>query len=702
MTEDKNRFAHDRSPYERPNFPFRCGREAAFGKPCPRGPSAGGDCQGISDCTPFRTRKVVTNAETGEETEIQRWECRRPQHAGGPCAEGPRPDGTCSCIHPPCAPKPTIRRQRGRWAMLAVAAMVAMALAFVGAAGGIIGPKPDADGILSHVGWPSSVNPGPLSGKHEQFTAKDGCISCHVGHSDTLTGWAGAIFKRTTISDSCVSCHSFGEKQADADPKAQSPMAFAAHNTKFPNRTDAPTATCTGCHTEHKGVDASITPMEDGQCSACHTTKFDSFSKSHPKFGANFPHESARTIKFPHGKHLETHFVDQRYIDKAPKNGCVSCHTDQVDGRLLPGSFENGCAACHEVAIKEQGMAVFGLPELSDPELTAEARDSCGFPVPQLEPARATLEALAEALPTMQALGENAESGNLNGVMSGVAALGEAQAAIAEAQEELAEAVDMSEAVSLDSLSPIAAFLLAVPADDADEYSESAAAFLIAAAAEGQAPLAEAIDAKGGDANVLLSGLSPELVTEVTCAWAANTEYEPKQDPEPGAGWTAQELQVSYLPTGHADAVTKGWIALGLANRGSEDEGAEAFAELMLSASDGPGRCFKCHVAPAADAEKQAVQWAIPRRDIRPFTAFNHDPHLNVLDQGAGCATCHRQVEAGATLADGQSRPGPHANDFKPIDQATCKDCHRPGGVRQDCALCHRYHSNPSIRKRTM
>ena len=204
------------------------------------------------------------------------------------------------------------------------------------------------------------------------------------------------------------------------------------------------------------------------------------------------------------------------------------------------------------------------------------------------------------------------------------------------------------------------------------------------------------------DANVLLSGLSPELVTEVTCAWAANTEYEPKQDPEPGAGWTAQELQVSYLPTGHADAVTKGWIALGLANRGSEDEGAEAFAKLVLSAGDGPGRCFKCHVAPAADAEKQAVQWVIPRVDARPFTAFNHDPHLNVLDQVAGCATCHRQLEPGETLADGQSRPGPHANDFKPIDQATCKDCHRPGGVRQDCSLCHRYHSNPSIRKGTM
>ena len=159
---------------------------------------------------------------------------------------------------------------------------------------------------------------------------------------------------------------------------------------------------------------------------------------------------------------------------------------------------------------------------------------------------------------------------------------------------------------------------------------------------------------------------------------------------------------MSYLPTGHADAVTKGWIALGLANRGSEDEGAEAFAKLVLSAGDGPGRCFKCHVAPAADAEKQAVQWVIPRVDARPFTAFNHDPHLNVLDQVAGCATCHRQLEPGETLADGQSRPGPHANDFKPIDQATCKDCHRPGGVRQDCSLCHRYHSNPSIRKGTM
>lgn len=702
MTDDKNRFAHDRSPYERPNFPFRCGREAAFGRPCPRGPSSGGDCQGMADCTPFRTRKIITNAETGEESEILRWECRRPQWAGGPCAEGPRPEGGCSCIHPPCAPRPTIRRQRGRWALLAIAAIVTLSLAFIGAAGGIIGPNPNAKGILTHVDAPSSVNPGPLSGKHSQFTGKDGCISCHVGHSDSLTGWATALFSRTKISDSCVSCHTFGAPDVTAEKGKPSPLVFAAHNTAFPTRKDAPTVDCQGCHTEHRGVDASITPIADAQCASCHTEKFDNFATSHPDFGGSFPHESARTIKFPHAKHLDTHFVDARYLDKAPKEGCISCHTDQADGRLLPGSFETGCAGCHEQAIKEQGFALFGLPELSDPALTSEALETCGFAGPQIEPARATLDALAEALPAMQALGESVESGDLNGLVSAAQTVANAQEAIAEAQTELADAIDAEEAVSLDSLSPVAAFLLGVPAEDADDYSEAAAALLIAAAADGRAPIADVINEKGGNAAALLAGLSPEMVTEVTCAWTANTEYEPKQDPEPGAGWTAQELEVAYLPTGHADAVTKGWIGLALANRTNEDEGAEAFSALMLNAADGPGRCFKCHVAPEASAATQTVQWAIPRQDIRPFTTFNHEPHLNVLDQGAGCATCHKKLEAGAKLADGKSRPGAHANDFHPIEAATCKDCHRPGGVRQDCGLCHRYHSNPAIRKRTM
>ncbi len=686
---DTNRFSHDRSPYERPNFPFRCGREAAFGRPCPRGPTGSGECQGMADCAPFRTRKVVVDDASGEEREILRWECRRPAHAGGPCAEGPRPDGACSCTHPPCAPQPTIRKQRGRWALLAVAGVVSIVLALVGLGG--MG------------GIPSSIDPGALSGKHAQFTAEQGCVACHAGHSETLTGWAGAIFERKAISDGCVSCHAFGAENVAADAPA-SPLVFAAHNSKFPERTDAPTADCQGCHTEHRGEHASITPVADGQCQSCHVKTFENFAGSHPAFGANFPHESARTIKFSHTNHFGQHFQDARYADKAPEAGCTTCHSanTQADGRLLPGSFETGCMNCHNEAIREKGITIFALPELSDPTLTASAAESCGFAAAEVDPARGLIAALADTLPAMESLSAAVAAAEPDAIAAAAEKLAEAQSALADAQSELADAVE-PDAISFETLSPAFAYLLGVDADDMDAYSEPAAEFLVASAADGRTALEDAITARGGDPAALLAGLSAELVTRVTCAWTANAEYEPLQYPESGAGWATGEYQVSYLPTAHADPVVKAWINFALASKGSDVEQAEDFRAQALDPSNGPGRCFKCHVAPEADAAPAiAVQWAIPRQDIRPFTTFDHKPHLNVLDQGQGCATCHKKVEVGMTLADDAKRPGAHPNEFLPITQGVCADCHHEGGVRQDCSLCHRYHADPSIRKRKL
>src|SRR5258705_155025 len=43
MSEDKSeKYRHDLSSYERPNFPYRCGRVARWGKPCWQGPTAKG------------------------------------------------------------------------------------------------------------------------------------------------------------------------------------------------------------------------------------------------------------------------------------------------------------------------------------------------------------------------------------------------------------------------------------------------------------------------------------------------------------------------------------------------------------------------------------------------------------------------------------------------------------------------------------
>jgi len=141
---DPERFRHDRSAYERPTFPYRCGRAALWGKPCARGPNIDGTCGGTTECTPF--------------FKDGRYECRRPRTAGGPCAEGPLPDGTCSQQQPPCVPRATLRAYRGRLTLLSVALTVALIAAFLGL-------SPDGAGTLT------SVNPGPLSGAHANFAA---------------------------------------------------------------------------------------------------------------------------------------------------------------------------------------------------------------------------------------------------------------------------------------------------------------------------------------------------------------------------------------------------------------------------------------------------------------------------------------------------------------------------------------------------
>ncbi|MEL0079604.1 MAG: cytochrome c3 family protein [Rhodospirillales bacterium] len=686
MTDTTNRYDHDRSPYERPNLPFRCGREAAFGKPCPKGPSGNGTCQGISDCTPFQTRKLVLDEDTGEEREILRWECRRPAWAGGPCPEGPKPDGTCSCTHPPCAPRPTLRRQRGRWALLAVAAVFTLAIALMG-----FGGAPTL---------PSSTNPGELSGKHAQFTAAEGCVACHESHSTSLVGWVGAVFSKNTISDSCVSCHSFGKEPAVENEPSKNTLLFAAHNWNFPNNPNALSTDCQGCHTEHRGELASITPLVDGQCAGCHTEKFDNFSKGHPEFSNTFPNQNPRTIKFSHSNHLEEYFADSRYKELAPKENCVSCHTKQENGRLLPGSFDTGCAGCHEQAIREQGFAVIGLPELSDPTLTADAAETCGFSQAEIEPAKTLISAVADSISSLNSVSEAFERNNSSDLKTAVTAAADTADALTETKAELEEAFDREEAVSLEYLPAVLSYLLKHPSDDLDAYSEDVASLLIELAQNGYEPLSELLEATGGSPNNLLAGLSDELVQRVVCAWTANQEYEALRDPEPGKGWQASPYQISYMPTGHSDSVVRNWIEFSLSEEVRESDLGNQVTEKMLHPADGPGRCFKCHVAPVSDPSLTTVTWKIPSQDLRPFTEFNHTPHLNVLNVGSGCATCHQGVETSKTTSGEEKNSPSHPKEFGPIKKSVCSDCHKEGGVQQTCVTCHQYHTEPTIRKR--
>jgi hypothetical protein len=186
----------------------------------------------------------------------------------------------------------------------------------------------------------------------------------------------------------------------------------------------------------------------------------------------------------------------------------------------------------------------------------------------------------------------------------------------------------------------------------------------------------------------------------VVCAWTANQEYEALKDPEPGSGWQAGAYQISYLPTGHSDTVVQNWIEFSLRDEVRQNDLGAQITDKMLDPSEGPGRCFKCHVAPISEPKIKTITWKIPNKDLRPFTEFNHTPHLNVLNVGSGCATCHQGVKSAKETNAKSVNSSSHPKEFGPIKKSVCSDCHKEGGVQQACVTCHQYHSEPKIRKR--
>ena len=65
--------------------------------------------------------------------------------------------------------------------------------------------------------------------------------------------------------------------------------------------------------------------------------------------------------------------------------------------------------------------------------------------------------------------------------------------------------------------------------------------------------------------------LSPTLIKEVACAWAANTEYESPSDPDFG-GWYGEGVELKYKPMGHGDKVARAWVDFGAISNFDDDE----------------------------------------------------------------------------------------------------------------------------------
>jgi len=594
---DPESYRHDVSAYERPGLPYRCGRAARWGRPCWQGPDLSGACQGAAECQP------VLN-------ERKRWECRRPKRAGGPCDHGPMPDGSCPNVQPPCRPRPTLRSLRRRLSLVALVVVIA------GIAIGTTSIRPAESGI-------ASMNPGPLSLAHGEFTRETGCVSCHAAHDTSSGNWFARLFTDSDVSGSCTECHAFGGP------------ATSAHNRQQV-ASGVPTVGCGSCHSEHKGENVDISVVPDVTCSNCHAERITDFVRSHPPFDPRYPSAEPDIIRFDHAKHLKDYFVTPKWVERAPEFAaeaqahCTACH--RVDGatrKVEPGHFQEICAGCHLEQIRERSMLFAALAE-----------------------------------PTV-----------LGGFVVGL---------------------NIDEA-------------------DEDEQATRRKELLTAMAESGPDALAEAIGEWRPDAPAaeLFRGLGPQLASSVAKAWLEESEYEAEVESTLRRGtWRAglddEGLNsIRYHVGGHADSVVTAWVETAFRTaRDDADEDRKALGTLALNAlmdpDSGPGACGKCHrtavLRSAGNPDAEGPAWGYRSVVRRPHTAYSHRPHVTLLGPDVACPECHvldEQIDYSAYFEASESAT--FESNFSPIAKDTCEQCHRAGGVRVDCQLCHLYHRDPSF-----
>ncbi|MEE2746362.1 MAG: hypothetical protein VX617_05720 [Pseudomonadota bacterium] len=639
----------------------------------------------------------------------------------------------------------------------------------------------------------SSLDAGPLSSNHQNFTSETGCVACHSAHNSGTMGWLKAALTPSNVSENCVECHSF-----------RHPID-GAHNSETIALVHKQSTTCTMCHVEHKGANANITAITDSQCNSCHETKFDSFAVNHSAFSAKYPFDKRTAIAFNHSSHLGTYFVDKRYETNAPKNGCIGCHDISRGERAVPiRGFKDTCAACHIDTIRERPLVLFTFPEFEEnpfneaevikeqglfPDQMKASRDSIeeltgkitGNTISELAAAaaeirvtatlgvkagkKAAIRVLANRMSnnaaslfsqnksrfgtTARELLKTPISKLSSGANKATTFLSEtAHASLLEAIEEIEdglttlskqrysttnkelisemkvvanllsdkmeelEADEEFEAVSSETLPPIAAALMDIDGEEPDEYEAPVKSLISGVLNDGVEAFAKLISNAGGEPELLLQGLTGDLITPAAASWAANREYEVSSASVKG-GWHANELSLSYQPTQHGDAVMKAWLEFAVS------KGTGSIREVLLDRSEGPGACIKCHaisnkaytgkstsngVVQSETTKKQlVVEWKSNPGKGNPHVKYSHKPHVNLLGPGSWCSSCHK-LNSSAKFDESflQDDPTKFSSNFKSIDKNICSDCHAVGQVSQGCTTCHNYHIDPGFKKTMM
>lgn len=178
-------------------------------------------------------------------------------------------------------------------------------------------------------------------------------------------------------------------------------------------------------------------------------------------------------------------------------------------------------------------------------------------------------------------------------------------------------------------------------------------------------------------------------------------------------GWflDSELYALRYVPRGHADETLAAWIEFAAvvaelkrerdANGNTATDGPlESHGGLLQAASRELMACQECHLLRGPDATASLAslaRWkAVSRpKNAKPFTKFDHTPHLS-LPAVNDCRYCHVQSgEAVATPLVSSRSVGTASVercDFEPMRIEQCVSCHRPSGASDGCTVCHNYH----------
>lgn len=672
MIKILQRFDFRSSKYERPNQDWVCGRLAS-GKPCQLGPDGSGQCRVVAECAP---------RQQGD-----RFICTRTDALGGKCEDGPLPDGSCCRTLTPCAPVPSLRRQRGMISRFSVALVVGILLVLGG-----------SQGSLEFL-----ISPGPLSSSHSEIGS---CASCHGDERRSAFQLASSMFDPHAEGrdvENCVTCHvgrdglahnqeakslrALSEKATTWDAGAGAPkfLAVAGWIGAETRKLEDGQIACRSCHTEHRGDDISISEISNAACQSCHTQAFPEFGDGHPTF-SNYPYQRRTRISFDHQSHIGKYFLDPTFADTAPAS-CRSCHAPDDQGKLmLAGSFELTCAGCHAEDVTKDPVIVLALPGLDVEGL--EEREVLLGEWPEYAEAE-EFPAIADVL-----LASDTDYTS-------------ARERLSEADADLFDLLDEDDGV-LDDVAIVAwsikgllfDILVEGPPFVADRLTEASGETMTAAYVRDLSASLH-VDVLG----MVQRGWFPNLFEEVEtyrdgeASDFALIEDEPEeheymasaQDWTEGGGWFSEAYALQYRIGGHGDAFMRGWIDF--ASKYADKSPSLNLVAESLASPKSPGRCVSCHSVDEADGVTR-VNWrarqAMPH--IAVFSEFAHSKHFSLIGD-KGCQTCH-EINPDAAYQDSfeQLNPETFESNFKELDKAVCADCHAPSKAGSDCTQCHNYH----------